>query len=71
MYGKSFADGETVVNADVHQDNVKAFEVAGWVEGEHPGAPEASDHDPKVEKAAAKDAKADEKAAPKDDKAKK
>jgi len=60
MHGKSFADGETLVNADVHEDNVKAFESAGWKHGEDPDAPEASAHDPKVEKAV-------EKAAPKTD----
>ena len=69
MHGKSFADGKTVVNADVHKDNVKSFEIAGWVEGESPDAPEASDFDGKFEKAAEKAQEAADKAAEKDEKA--
>ena len=69
MYGKSFADGTTVVNANVHVDNVKAFEAAGWLPGEKSDAPEASVHDGKIAVAQEKEDKAAEKVAEKEEKA--
>lgn len=69
MYGKSFADGETIVNSEVHADNVKAFEDAGWVRGEKADAPEAADHDGKIDAAKEKEAKAAEKVAEKEEQA--
>lgn len=58
MHGKSFADGSTLVNTEVHKDNVKAFELAGWEHGEHADAPEAADHDAKLEEAEKSEGKA-------------
>ena len=58
MFGKN--ENGVLVNANVHPDNVKAFEVQGWEVGEKADAPEASavaEKDPKPEKEA-KDEKA-------------
>ena len=60
MFGKN--ENGVLVNTDVHPDNVKAFEVQGWQQGEKADYPEwssVSKPDPKPEKEA------------KDDKAKK
>jgi len=59
MFGKN--ENGVLVNANVHPDNVKAFEVQGWTVGEKADAPEASDvaeKDPKPVKEAVKDEKA-------------
>jgi hypothetical protein len=66
MHGKSFADNQTVVNTEVHPDNVKAFEAAGWEHGSKDGAPDASKHDGPIEAAKEKAEKATAKSAPKE-----
>ena len=63
MFGKN--ENGVLVNADVHPDNVKAFEIQGWQQGEKADYPEwssVSKPDPKPAKESTKDEAKDDKA---------